>query len=202
MGYRAEWLTHAGSMATHSEVVLHLFDREVNPSQPIRMLVAGVGNGGAVEIWQRVLPAGSVVRALDVNPACAVLPIAVEVCDVTDSRAVSATLRGDWFDVVYDSTGAMSGLLWPFLKAGGVMIFEGIDDGRVVQLTRDLLADEDSWLPVEEVMRLGVYPGALVVEKRNPRVVPYLQVMAGNFADVTGEGVLRDRGVRLAVTGG
>jgi predicted lipoprotein len=46
---------------------------------------------------------------------------------------------------------------------------------------------------------VSVYPRVVVVEKRNPRVVPYLDIAAGNFADVTGEQALKDRGVRWVV---
>jgi len=38
-----------------------------------------------------------------------------------------------------------------------------------------------------------------VVEKSNPRVVPYLEVVAGNFAEVVSEETLRDLGVRQVV---
>jgi hypothetical protein len=63
----------------------------------------------------------------------------------------------------------------------------------------DVAADQDSWLPTEEIMRVTVYPRVTVVEKRHPRVVPYVDVMVGNFADVTGEEFLIGQGVKRVI---
>jgi hypothetical protein len=54
-------------------------------------------------------------------------------------------------------------------------------------------------LPIEEVMRVDVYQPCAVVEKRNPRVVPYLDVMTGNFADVTPESVYYAAGAKRVI---
>ena len=196
MGYRATWMTHAGAVSRHVEVALHAIDRET-PDGDLRVLVAGVENGGAVEVWQSL---GAEVLGLDKNPACADLGLPVAVCDVTDRGSILGALQGRIFDLIVDSTREGSPWLWPFLRAGGRVLFEDLPIERVINLASSVAEDRETWLPVEEVMRVSVFPRVTVVEKRNPRVIPYLDIAVGNFADVTGEKALRDRGVRFIVT--
>lgn len=200
--YRKRFLSNALSVARHREDALHAIDREIIPQSPVNMLLAGVENGGSVELWQSVLPEGSTVRAVDKNPDCARLPVTVDICDIENVNCLRRVLRGERFHIVVDSTGTATGALWPYLRAGGLYVFESVESSRAVALVSAVARGEDSWLPGEEVMRVSVYGSACVVEKRNPRVVPYLEVMTGNFADVVSEVELRGRGVRLAVGGG
>jgi hypothetical protein len=198
MEFRSRWLSHAGMMSRHLEVVLHAFDREV-PDRPLRLLDVGVENGGSLEIWRDILPEGSVVLGVDVDPACADLGLPVLTGDVTNRDWVREALRGTWFDVVIDSTGTMTANLWPYVARKGRLLIEGYNPQMIADLTLDLMTGVDSWLPVEEVLKVTVYPGVAVVEKSNPRVVPYLEVVAGNFAEVVSEETLRDLGVRQVV---
>lgn len=199
MGYRDNWLSHAGAVSVHEESTLHAFDRSI-PVRPLSLLLAGVGNGGAVEVWRDTLPEGSTITAVDADPRAVDLPgLGVRLADVTDRGAVGGVLRGLWFDFVIDSTGTMAPNLWPFLRAGGGYLWERYKADMIVGLVQDLAAGRDSWLPIEEVMRIDVYPGCAVVEKRNPRVVPYLQIMTGNFADLTGEQVYLEAGVKRVI---
>ena len=195
MGYRDTWLTHAGGVSRHLEVVLHVLDREI-PDKPLRVLEVGVENGGSLEVWQKCLPQGSEVLGIDVDERCAGLGLPVLIGDVTDATWLREALRGKSFDVIVDSTGALSPWTWPFLLVGGTLIFEGYDIREILHLVYAVAEDKQGWLPVEEIMRVTVFPGAVVVEKRNPRVVPYMNVMVGNFADVTGEKELLDQGTR------
>lgn len=199
MGYRDNWLNHAGAVAVHSEATLHAIDRTI-PLRPVSMLLVGIGNGGAVEVWRKTLPEGSTVTAMDGNPEAADLPgIGAIICDPTNRDATRQALRGNWFDVVIDSTGTMQPYVWPFLRAGGVYIYEGYNTDMMMMLVRDLALGDDSWLPIEEVMRVDVYQSCAVVEKRNPRVVPYLEVVTGNFADVIPERVYLERGAKRVI---
>jgi hypothetical protein len=59
--------------------------------------------------------------------------------------------------------------------------------------------DVPGWLPTEEVMRVDVFPHVAVVEKRNPRVLPYMEILVGNFCDVVSEAELLGRGIRRVV---
>jgi hypothetical protein len=182
-------------VSRHYEVALHVFDRET-PTDAVDLLDVGVENGGSLEVWRDALPEGSTVLGMDVDPRCADLGLDVITCDVTDAATVKDALRGRWFDVIVDSTGTMSPWTWAFLRAGGRLIFEGYDPGAVQDLVRDVAADAPSWLPVEEIMRVSVFQHVVVIEKRHPRVLPYIEIMVGNFADVTGERDLIESGVK------
>ena len=195
MGYRDQWLKHPGGVSHHCEVVLHAFDREM-PTAPVTMLDVGVENGGSLEVWRDVLPEGSEVLGLDIDPRCADLGLPVVIADVLDQGSVAGALRGRWFDLIVDSTGTMSSWTWPYLRAGGRMIFEDYDKESLMDLVADVADGRSSWLPVEEIMRVTVFPHVAVVEKRNPRVIPYIRVMVGNFAEVTSEESLREQGIK------
>jgi hypothetical protein len=198
VGYRDEWLTHAGLGSRHYEVVVHAFDKNL-PKEPVRLLEAGVENGGSLEVWKKILPEGSEVVGVDCNPLCATLGLDVRVGDVTDDGWLRGQFRGEWFDIIVDSTGTMTANLWPFLTLGGRMFLEGYDTERVIELVRDVAEDRDSWLPGEEIMRVEVFPHIVVIEKRNPRVVPYLQITVGNFYDVVPEPELLAQGMKRVV---
>jgi hypothetical protein len=90
----------------------------------------------------------------------------------------------------------MSPWTWPYLRAGGRLILEDYEQDPLLDLVADVAADRPSWLPVEEIMRVTVFPHVAVVEKRNPRVIPYIRVMVGNFDDVTPERTLAERGIK------
>lgn len=198
MEYRARWLEHAGLMSRHYEVVLHAFDREI-PHRAIRLLDVGIENGGSLEIWQEILPDGSEVLGIDENPACSGLGLPVMIGDVTDAGWVREALKGRWFDVVIDSTGTMTPFLWPYLVKGGRMLFEDYAPKQMSDLVSAVAQGQQSWLPTEEILKVSVYPHVAVVEKSNPRVVPYVEAMAGNFAEVVDEDTLRNLDVRQIV---
>lgn len=196
MGYRSRWLIHDGLMTAHCEVVLHAFDRAVPEDRPLHLLHAGVENGGSLQVWQECLPEGSQVLGIDSNPACADLPVPVVTADVTDSKRVHSVLAGRWFDIIIDSTWTHSDSMWPFLKAGGVLILDGYDEETVFDLVRSVTRDEDSWLPYEEVMSVTMFPRIAVVEKRHPRVVPYIDVLVGSQDPIVPESKFLARGAK------
>jgi len=187
MGYRDHFLNHAGCIAVQSEATLHAVERIVHP-RALSLLLIGVGNGGVVEIWRNTLIEGSTVTAIDADPRASELPnLGVIECDTKDRIALRNTLKGQWFDVVIDSTGTMQPYAWPFLRPGGLLIYETYNPEMIMMLVRDLALEDDSWLPIEEVMRVDIYQSCAVIEKRNPRVVPYLDVITGNFCDIIPE---------------
>ena len=187
MGYRDHFLSHAGCIAAQNEATLHAIDRAI-PVRPLSMLLIGIGNGGAVEIWRDTLPEGSSVTAIDENPDAAGIPnLGVILCDTRDRISIREALKGQWFDVIIDTTGTMQPYAWPFLRPGGILIYESYVPEMIMMLVQDLASGGDSWLPGEEIMRIDTYQSCVVIEKRNPRVVPYLNVLTGNFAEVTPE---------------
>ena len=195
MGYRAEWLKHEGLLSVHSEVMLHAIDRAVREG-PHQLLLVGVGNGGNVEVWRKVLPEGSTVTAIDINPRVTELELSVHVCEVNAGAAVRETLKGAWFDVIIDASGQHSPHVWPFLKAGGILLYEGYEQDTMLTLVRDTVRDVDSWLPYEEIMSIVVFPEVFAVEKRNPRVVPYLDVIVGTRDPIVPEDVYQRKGAK------
>lgn len=205
MGYRAAFLNNAGSIVVHSEVFLHVVDREI-AARPLSVLLAGVGNGGAHELWEQVLPEGSRVKSIDTNSDCVRLPIGAVFCDVEDKADVNAVLSGSGlFDLVIDATGTLTPWLWPWLREGGLMIYENCGDPAPFLSLADAVmreADRVEMLPVEEVLRVNVYGPVVSVEKRAPKVVPYLDVLTGNFADVIPESDLMRDGVKRAIVAG
>jgi len=204
MGYRAEFLSNAGAVAVHSEVFLHVVDREIAP-RVLSVLVAGVGNGGVVELWRSALPEGSTVTAIDPDPeAESLLGIGVVCCDVESKADLLRVLGRVHFDVIVDSTGTLTPFLWPYLREGGLMIYENVPDvDAFADLARAVMLERPSnVLPAEEVMRVNVYGPVVSVEKRAPKVVPYLDVMTGNFADLIPEPVLIAQGAKRAIVAG
>lgn len=199
MGYRNNWLNHAGAVSVHNEATIHAFERAI-PLKPLAMLLVGVGNGGSVEVWRDTLPQEATVAAIDANPICSTIPgIDAKTCDVTNRNELLSVLGGSWFDVVIDSTETMQTNTWPFLRAGGLHIYENPDASKIAKLVVDLTQDNDSWLPVEEIMRIDTYQSCAVIEKRNPRVVPYLKILTGNFCDVVPENVYQKAGAKRVI---
>ena len=192
MGFRAAFLKHEGGIACHSEVFLHVVDRAVGEN-PVAMLLVGADNGGSKEIWESLLPAGSRVVAVDEREECAALD-GVHVGRLTNRSWLESVLGQSKFDVIIDSMGHADGSVWPWLKVGGFLIIENYDDGRIKDLQHAIVHDEYTWLPYEEVMGVQYYPRVVVVEKRNPRVVPYLDIIVGKEEPVVPESVYLQRG--------
>jgi hypothetical protein len=170
-------MSHAGVLTRHSEAMLHLMDRCV-PDGSLRVLVAHAGDGCA-QVWQAALPGGSSVVSVEAVPGLEeYLP--GRVGDVTDRRWLHGWLGGAWFDVIHDRSGdvALAAHLWPYLAPGGVMICERVGSDVIVDQVGLMLADGGDF-PAEEVVRISVYPGAMAVEKRSPRVIPYLDAVTG-----------------------
>jgi hypothetical protein len=195
MEYRTAWLNNVGAITRHHEVMLHALERYL-PEGPLRMLLVGVDNGGPLELWPAVLPEGSTVTAIDPNPNARNLPLNVLVGEPSDRAWLRAVLVNAEFDVIIDRTPDAGENTWPWLAPGGRLFLEDIDPDDAAMLAVDVAHDRPSWLPTEEIMRLTVFPHVLVAEKREPRVMPYLEIMTGNFAEVIPEAELIADGVK------
>ena len=196
MGYRSSWLSHSGRGTRHLESVLYGLDQEISATSPIRVLIVGVENGGSMEVWADCLPEGSVVQGIDIEPLCGDLDLPVEVGDARDQGWLKQVLAGDWFHVVINTTGDRLPHLWPFILPGGVYVAEGYDTDSAIELLRAVSDDSVAWLPPEEILRVSLWHGLMVVEKRSPKVVPYLEVLTGEKFDVVPEDVFLDSGVK------
>jgi hypothetical protein len=193
MGFRAAFLKHEGFTACHSEVFLHVMDR-LTAGPVMSVLMVGVDNGGSLQVWREALAEGSSVMALDERPECADLGLDVHVGRTSDRAWLESTLGSLQFDLIIDSMGHANGDVWPWLKVGGFLAIEKYDDSRVRELMTAMIHDQDSWLPYDEVLGVQYYPNVVFVEKRNPRVVPYLNIIVGNEAPVVDEDVYVQRG--------
>ncbi len=109
-----------------------------------------------------------------------------------DGSIVDVTAQGEKYDVIVSSDPGV----WPWLVIGGLMLVENPSTELVLQLIGDLCEDRDSWIPIEEVSNVQVYPHVLVIEKRHPRVMGYLNVLTGIGDD---SGFIADGAKRLIV---
>jgi hypothetical protein len=199
VGYRASWLSHKGHGTRHLESVLYGLDQEITATSPIRVLIVGVENGGSLEVWADCLPEGSEIQGIDIEPLCGELDLPVLVGDATDHGWLKQVLAGEWFHVVINTTGERLPHLWPFLVPGGVYVWEGYDTDSAVELLRAVSDETPAWLPSEEILRVSSWHGVVIVEKRSPKVVPYLEILTGEVFDVVPEEALLDLGVKRIV---
>lgn len=195
MAFRDKWLNNAGGVSEHSEVFLHAIDREI-PNDPIDVLLVGVGNGGDAEIWRDVLPDGSTVTGIDVNEDCVTVMPDVLVGNPSDKDWLFATFADRGFDLIIWKHAGVPDRIWPWLRSGGRLVIEDLWPPSIAALAKAVVDDSPTWLPSEEIMRVNVYPHVTVVEKRNPRVLPYIRIMTGNFAEVVSEESLISQGVK------
>ena len=195
MGFRAGWLENATDISVHYEVFLHAIEREV-PDSRLDVLLVGVGNGGDIAIWRDVLPEGSTVTAIDSDPLCGTLESGVLVGDPFSKSWLLEALGRQQFDVVIWTHTGVPETIWPWIRSGGRLVIEGLWQPSVKSLAASVASDEPTWLPSEEIMRVTVYPHVTVVEKRDPRVLPYIRIMTGNFANVIPEADLVAEGVK------
>jgi len=195
MGFRAAFLKHEGNLACHNEMVLFVLDRIVADA-PTRLLIVGVDNGGSLQVWRDLLPDGSQIVAVDERIECATIDHSVHVGRTSDRSWLEKTLGGHKFDLIIDSMGHANGSTWPWLKVGGVMAIENYDDERIKELMHAIVHDEYTWLPYEEVMGVQYYPHIVLIEKRNPRAVPYIDILIGHEDPVVPEEDYLQRGAK------
>jgi hypothetical protein len=195
MGFRAAWLKHEGFLSVHTEDFLHIVDRIV-PDKPFHLLLIGAGNGGGVQVWREVMPEGSTVTVIDSDPKAADLGLDIVIVDVQDQKAVRKALAGSWFNIIIDATGSFMPSVWPFLRPGGVLVVDRYRKDILNDLVRDIGIDVDSHLPTEEIMSVLIFTNVVGIEKRNPRVVPYLEVIQGKDDPIVKEYFYQSRGAK------
>ncbi|WP_137125323.1 class I SAM-dependent methyltransferase [Roseomonas sp. HF4] len=108
--YSRIFLERHGLLADKWAQYLPVHDREIAPfpaaGRPVRLLEIGIAGGGSLAIWEALLPPGSRITGIDIEPPCASLPFgpAVEalILDGTDPRALDAALGDAVFDIIFD----------------------------------------------------------------------------------------------------
>ena len=112
-------------------------DRVIANGGPMRLLEIGVQNGGSLQIWAKVLPAGSQVVGIDVDPRCTVLPVGegirIVLGDATDRETVERQFEGEFFDIIVDDGSHVSSdviaaffACFPHLAPGGTYLVEDL----------------------------------------------------------------------------
>ena len=102
--------TREGYLADKWEQYLAVYDREIGlllvEGRPLRLLEIGVGRGGSLAIWERLLPRGSEVVGLNIDPACSALTfgpsVQIRIADATDAEGLQNALGNSPFDVIID----------------------------------------------------------------------------------------------------
>lgn len=199
MGYRDSFLRNPGAVTRQYESTLFAFEKEIRPTHAVNLLEAGVENGGSLDVWRDCLPAGSTVTGIDIDPRVAEYTPGVLIGDVLDKSWLKTVLEGQTFEVIIDDTRSYTPWLWPYLTPGGVYAVLVPDSLDVTDLVYGLQDSLSTWLPSEEIIRLGVYEHVVVVEKRHPKVVDTLEVFTGNFAEVMPEKELFARGAKRVI---
>nr|WP_282571936.1 class I SAM-dependent methyltransferase [Roseomonas acroporae] len=138
---RAAFAAHRGYLSDKWEQYPGIYEAELHDllqgGAPLRVLEIGIQNGGSLQLWSQVLPPGSRIVGMDIDPACAGLEFGPEVevfiGDASDAATLDRCLGGRVFDVIVDDGSHRSGqviaafeALFPRLAPGGVYIVEDL----------------------------------------------------------------------------
>ena len=104
------FMQHEGDVSDKWEHYLPIyeaaFDGLIARGRPIRLLEIGVQNGGSLEIWSKYLPPGSIIVGIDIDKACANLPVSpnvfIHIGDASDPVSLDHMLGDAHFDVIID----------------------------------------------------------------------------------------------------
>lgn len=140
--YSELFFTHGGRVSDKWEQYLSIYDRELArfrvAEAPVRLLEIGVQNGGSLEIWEKLLPPGSTIVGMDIDPGCARLTfdspqIRIAIADASDPAALDAALGDARFDIIIDDGSHRSDHViatfracFPRLAEGGLYIVEDL----------------------------------------------------------------------------
>jgi cephalosporin hydroxylase len=132
---------HDGYLSDKWQHYIGIYERELgrflDNERPVELLEIGVQNGGSLQVWARVLPSGSRIVGLDIDPACArlAMPDHVEVLigDASDPDVLVRLLADRTFDVIIDDGSHRSPhviatfeAMFGRLRDGGLYIIEDL----------------------------------------------------------------------------
>ncbi len=114
-----------------------LFASMLMQKEPLNVLEIGVNNGGSLEIWQSILPAGSKIFGIDINEKCTQLQFSESVQfilgDASDPTLIQKHFADITFDIIIDDGSHFPHhviksfeLLFPKLKLGGIYVVEDV----------------------------------------------------------------------------
>jgi SAM-dependent methyltransferase len=138
----SRFFERAGKFADKWEQYLSIYDVELAPflarGTPVRLLEIGVQNGGSLELWSEILPAGSRVVGVDCDPNVGALRfenpnISVIIQDATDAEAMRPVLGETLFDLIVDDGSHVCrdvitafNLYFEYLAPGGKFVIEDL----------------------------------------------------------------------------
>lgn len=104
------FLSHDGLVSDKWEQYLQVYDaflrERIEAGIPIRLLEIGIQNGGSLDMWSKVLPTGSTITGIDIDPKCASLQlppnVRVRIGDASDVRVLQDLLGDAEFDIIVD----------------------------------------------------------------------------------------------------
>ncbi len=132
------FVAHAGHVSDKWEHYIPVYQAEfarfLARGRPVRLLEIGVQNGGSLEVWSKVFPAGSSFVGIDVDPKCAGLGspgVTIRIGDASDPAALDAMLGAEAFDIIIDDGSHRSAHVvstfeacFQRLKPGGLYVVE------------------------------------------------------------------------------
>lgn len=140
--YSEKFFAHEGRVSDKWEQYISTYDREfarfINTSKPVNLLEIGVQNGGSLEIWSELLPPGSTIIGVDIDPRCAELTfqssaIKVVIADASSPETLENILGDLRFDIILDDGSHRSDHViasfkacFPRLADGGLYIIEDL----------------------------------------------------------------------------
>ncbi len=130
---------HKGNVSIKWEQYLsiynRIFQRYINLGLPIKTLEIGIMNGGFLEILKRVLPEGSEVSGIDINPECKNIEFTEDVNlmigNLLDRTFYEQNLKNKKYDIIIDDASHICKntietfeQMFQNLEYGGVYIIE------------------------------------------------------------------------------
>ena len=105
-----QYRSHSGYVCDKWEQYLAVYDTEIGQfiarGEPLNLLEIGVQNGGSLEIWAKLLPAGSQITGIDIDPSCAELKlpdnVRVLIGDASNAEFLLTSLGDQQFDMIID----------------------------------------------------------------------------------------------------
>lgn len=203
MAYSDDFLNNSESIVIHNEAFLYAIERE-SYQRPINILIIGNKNGNPTKIWEKNLHDQSTITIMEDSSLQNKNKNNVIFCQLDNKDSVNNALydRGILFDFVIDSTSKINKWIWPWIKQPGVLICENVSNHHdFLNLSESIFNEdfENDILPVEEILRLTIYGPVVSIEKRLPRVVPYIKMMTGQYSDTISEQEAMSNGVKRVV---
>ena len=136
------FFAHEGKLVDKWEQYISVYDAELEVilrrGTSIDLLEIGVQNGGSLELWAKLLPLGSTITGLDIDPQVSELrfnqpAIKTYILDASDRSQVESAIGDAKYDIIIDDGSHICNevissinIFYPRLRSGGVMFIEDL----------------------------------------------------------------------------